>query len=492
VIRFGRCFNFFSLASQNRVLVLLLLTMSGYAAAEQKPNANPCNIGEAEAAGLNHNLSTDVYAASTYADTIARMFKEEKFEQLDCLADRARGNKERFPGGAWKLYTLYAQLENPPVTHASQEDWEALLARLRNWETARPKSITPRVALARAYLNYAFDARGNGYANTVSDSGWRLYQERTAEAKRILEEAKTLPTMCPEWYTAMLAIALQDGWSVSATRTLFEEAFKFEPGYYYNVRMFSNYLQPHWYGETGDIEKFVQETADRIGGEQGDILYYQAADHLICGCTDQPHLSIERIERGYEASEKVYGVSLLNLNRMAHMASQYGSSGENLDPVFVDKALTRIGDQWDEGTWKTKEDFESIKKWAAQTAPVVAAARAKLAQAQANEQTPEGARYKAAFERTYTALLQECAHSDRSSDSPPIDSGKLEAVTSVATNGAVAEGWINGMGPVAMCMNRKMRSSYQQQSPLFPPPPHAAYWVKIDLDWNDFTSVATK
>ena len=174
------------------------------------------------------------------------------------------------------------------------------------------------------------------------------------------------------------------------------------------------------------------------------------------------------------------------------MASQYGSSGENLDPVFVDKALTRIGDQWDEGTWKTKEDFESIKKWAAQTAPVVAAARAKLAQAQANEQTPEGARYKAAFERTYTALLQECAHSDRSSDSPPIDSGKLEAVTSVATNGAVAEGWINGMGPVAMCMNRKMRSSYQQQSPLFPPPPHAAYWVKIDLDWNDFTSVATK
>ena len=239
------------------VLAVLLLALNGPAAAAQKPN-NPCNLAEEDFAGLNHNPSIDVHAEATYADTIARMFKEEKFEQLDCLADRARADKERFPGGSWKLYTVYSRLEAPPVVHATKEDWETLLARLTKWEAAHPKSITPRVLLGRAYLGYASDARGEGYANTVSDSGWKLYEERTAEAKRILQEAKGLPTMCPEWYTAMLGVALQEGWSVSATRALFEEAFKFEPGYYYTVRAFSNYLRPQWYGQPGDIEKFVR------------------------------------------------------------------------------------------------------------------------------------------------------------------------------------------------------------------------------------------
>jgi hypothetical protein len=70
---------------------------------------------------------------------------------------------------------------------------------------ARPQSVTARVALARAYLNYAYDARGEGNAGTVSDSGWKLFAERTAEGKRILDEASALPTKCPEWYIAMLS-----------------------------------------------------------------------------------------------------------------------------------------------------------------------------------------------------------------------------------------------------------------------------------------------
>ncbi len=36
----------------------------------------------------------------------------------------------------------------------------------------------------------------------------------------------------------------------------------------------------------------MQEIADRIGGDQGDVLYFQiaTAPHLICGCEDNPHL----------------------------------------------------------------------------------------------------------------------------------------------------------------------------------------------------------
>jgi hypothetical protein len=52
------------------------------------------------------------------------------------------------------------------------------------------------VALALAYLDYASDARGTGYANTVSETGWKLFSERTAEARRILKEASKLAGKC--------------------------------------------------------------------------------------------------------------------------------------------------------------------------------------------------------------------------------------------------------------------------------------------------------
>jgi hypothetical protein len=41
----------------------------------------------------------------------------------------------------------------------------------------------------------------------------------------------------------------------------------------------------------------------------------------MCACEDDAHLSLARIERGFEASEKQYGVSILNLNRIAFLTA---------------------------------------------------------------------------------------------------------------------------------------------------------------------------
>jgi Domain of unknown function (DUF4034) len=262
------------------ILVLLVLAWTEVSsAAEQNVNSNPCNISEADAAGLNGDIGVDIHALHNFEDTAGSMLKEEKFAELDCLADHARSGRERLPGGLWKIQLLYQGLRQPvslPM-HATQEDWTYLLQRLQKWVKACPKSITARVALALAYVDYASDARGSGYANTVTETGWKLFGERTAEAKRILEEASKLPTKCPEWYVAMQMVSINEGWSVTEARALFEEASKFEPEYYIYARDLAMYLLPKWSGEAGDTEKFVQEVADRIGGDKGDILYFQAS-----------------------------------------------------------------------------------------------------------------------------------------------------------------------------------------------------------------------
>jgi hypothetical protein len=468
--------------------MLLILVRTGLSsAAEQRANSNPCNISESDAAGLDGDLSVDIHALHNFTDTAARILKEEKFAELDCLADHARSGKERLPGGLWRIQLLYEGLRQPvpyPM-HATQEDWTYLLQRLQKWVEARPESITARVALALAYLDYAHDARGSGYANTVSDSGWKLFEKRTAEAKRILEEASTLATKCPEWYVAMQMVSINQGWSVAEARALFEEANKFEPEYYIYARDLAYYLLPKWSGDAGDTEKFVQETADRIGGDKGDILYFQvaAADYVICGCDDNPRLSWDRIKRGFEASEKHYGVSMLNLNRIAYLATYFGER----DPIYADKIFTRIGEQWDEKTWGSKEDFEKMKQWVSAVAPMAAQERVIEEQAEANEQTSEGARYKVAFEKTYRELLQKCVLTDGGSVTQW--EGKFRTLTNLGANGTVEKFGIQSMGPVVTCLGKKLQSFQQKNATPFPAPPHAAYWVELHLDWAEFAPV---
>jgi Domain of unknown function (DUF4034) len=473
------------------ILMLFIFACTEFgSAAEKNANSNPCNISESDATGLNGDLRVDMDALHNLEDTAARMLKEGKFAELDCLADNARSERERLPGGLWKIQLLYQGLRQPvsrPM-HATQEDRTYLLQRLQEWVKTRPESITARIALALAYLDYANDARGSGYANTVSESGWKLFAERTAEAKRILDEASKLASKCPEWYVAMQMVSINQGWSVTEARALFEEAYRFEPEYYIYSRDLASYLLPKWFGEAGDTEKFVQEVADRTGGDKGDILYFQvaAANYVICGCKNNPQLSWDRIKLGFEASEKRFGVSMLNLNRIAYLASYFGER----DPVYADKIFVRIGEQWDEETWGSKETFESMRKWVSAVAPAAAQERAMEEAAEANERTPEGARYKAAFEKTYRELLQNCVVTDGGNVTEW--EGKFKAVTVLAANGGIEKFGIQSMGPVVTCLAKKLYSFEQEKATPFPPPPQGSYWVELKLDWVEFAPFAAK
>jgi hypothetical protein len=469
--------------------MLVVATRKLTFASDSKPGVNPCNLSQSDLADLVDDSNTDVHARREYVATVLRMLREEKFDQLDCLADHARSGKERFSGGIWKLHTIYMAESQPfvyPVTSATATEWSDHLKKLLRWVSSNPKSITARIALAEAYIAYAWAARGNGYTNTVSDNGWKLFSERTGEAERILQAASVLPSKCPEWYYAMMSVAQNEDWGVSRMRAFYDDGMKVEPGYYYYAQKLDYYLLPKWEGQPGDAEKFAQEAADHVGGDEGDILYYRMGLVSMCGCDEDPKLSVQRIERGYEASEKIYGLSLLDLNEVTHLVVNVKEN----DALFAQKALARIGEQWDEEKWESRHDFDVAKQWADQWAPQVAATRAAEADAHANAQTADGARYKVIFEKAYIELLQQCVRSDGAGATEW--NGKFEAITHVGANGYFDNGWITSMTPVVQCMYRKARVSNAQKSPMFPPPPTAPYWIRLDLDWADFAPVAAK
>ena len=138
--------------------------------------------------------------AENYAIEIQHLLERKKFKEIDEIAAQERSLKSRFTGGGWKLRTLYGALSDSASDGKNPDlEWNARIHLLQQWTTKNPKSITPRVALAELYINYAWQARGQEYADKVTDDNFRLFEERIAMAKATLDEAADLKEKCPQW-----------------------------------------------------------------------------------------------------------------------------------------------------------------------------------------------------------------------------------------------------------------------------------------------------
>jgi len=174
--------------------LILLLVASRHDARALPTDGTPSNTAQVCASfGNEFDASTDVGAFKDYGAAVAQLLQQEDFKKLDCIADAARSGKTTFAGGAPRLHIFYRGLSNIDG-HTTEDDWKDRIAELGRRVSASPESITARVALAKAYVNYAWNARGDGFSDTVSDSGWRLFAQRLAKAKTILREKGVDPS----------------------------------------------------------------------------------------------------------------------------------------------------------------------------------------------------------------------------------------------------------------------------------------------------------
>jgi len=299
----------------------------------------------------------DSQPAAVFETTVRNLLNEEKFAQLEEIADAARSQKTRFPGGAWKLHSFYSVVQGPGSLTATDAVWNAHMQRLQSWIDFKPDSSTPRVALAESHLRFAWKARGSGPGNTVTADAWKLFRERVQKAEEILEQAKSVSSNDPQWYQAMRTVALAQGWDQKRAEQLLVEANGVEPGYYYLYYGYANYLLPKWYGKPGDSEAFAQSIADRVGGPEGDSIYFQLALSLNCckAKAQAPAISWDRVKQGFASLQQLYGATNFERNALAFMAVRQG------DREFAQQLFARIGDNWNQRVWGSKDKFDSSK-----------------------------------------------------------------------------------------------------------------------------------
>ena len=404
---------------------------------------------------------------AAYATRVKTQLEQEHFKVLDDAAAADRFGKTRFPGGGWRLYTFYSAVESPrDKAPATEAEWADALDRLKRWSVQRPESVTARVSLAYAYLNYAWQARGAGNDASVTPEGRRLFNERIKLAE---EELLGVHPNCPEWYYVMLQLGRAKGWEAADLADLLQKAAAFEPEFYYSYQEAALGLMPQWRGKEGDVEKFTEASANAAGGKAGDMLYWQIMQSIMSNRelgNILQHLSWSRAMLGYQALVAQYGVTPVRQNQLALMAARFG------DYMVADETLTQIGDHWDPATWGTREYFDKIKTWARNTAVPFRNMIEAYKAVNANVATPEGQKYDSLiareFSNRYARAVKDCGAA-ASGPSPTM------LILLVSGKGAVQQMMVVPETASDACLRPKLEKA------AFSPPPRPEYWVRVSL-----------
>jgi len=301
-----------------------------------------------------------------FRDLLAR-----RYDELDARARELRTSKARFGNGLWKLPYFYMAFDSlgsseswyPVAFDGQNPDWNEVFSRLKEWREAKPWSVTARIALAEAWIAYAWEARGTSYAHKVNEQQWALFRERLSESAAALEGAKGLEEKCPEWWSAAMRLALGQGWDKARYRALLEEAVAFEPEYNSFYTSQAYYLLPRWYGEPGEWQREAARWLERFGSPRGEEIYAMIvwnfrdagmADELI----EEKEIDWALTKRSFLVLRQKYPDSF-EIESLFAVLSRHARDRAQARPL-----MESIGNRMDRGVWRSERQFRSARKWA--------------------------------------------------------------------------------------------------------------------------------
>jgi hypothetical protein len=351
---------------QSSLMVLACLALMGgcekqtaASSSNRGENAENIDADEKQAAAklrpAKDPVLDEIYA---YRLEVRKVYNDRGFDQLEQIAADLRQKKEVFGNGSWKLVQFYQAFDCRDDEPESM--WKLHDEIHRAWIEAKPASITANVSYADFLVSHAWHARGSGFADTVTEEGWRLFSQRLEAAKAVLKKGKTLTEKDPYWASVSLRVARGEGWDKKEIDALVEQATAAEPTFwgYDTERAVS--LLPRWHGEPGDWEKHAEQAAARPNG-LGDELYAR----IVLGVLGyhghifrESKASWPKTKQGLRKLREKYPRSLSLLSDCALL----GGMAE--DREFAKEMFDALGDAYLPSVWRKPERFVHVKHWA--------------------------------------------------------------------------------------------------------------------------------
>jgi hypothetical protein len=243
----------------------------------------------------------------------------------------------------------------------NRDEQSAFVEQLRNQADADPWLLN--LFEGRLHIRLAWDSRGSGWANTVTEEGWRGFHEHLEKARDSLTAAYKLAPQLPEPCVNMITVAMGAGEDLDEDEmTWFERA---EAAQLDNSDMYScmyNALLPRWGGSHAAIydlglrgartERFdtvapwqlvnaVEAIVRDAGGAWQPILARPGVSEALCDVAERYATHAKKIGNGEsEAWNITYCAAVLwRAGKYAEARKYLEKVGDRADP----KAFTRLG-----------------------------------------------------------------------------------------------------------------------------------------------------
>ena len=147
-----------------------------------------------------------------------------------------------------------------------------------NW----PNESTSWLLKGEAFIQMAWGARGNGYANKVTPEGWQTFSNDLAVADSALNRAWKLNPNDARIARHMITVELGQGRGRDRMELWFNRAMDLDPNYYDACSQKLYYLEPKWYGSVEDMLDFGRECVQNTNWGGRVPLILVDAHYNIC------------------------------------------------------------------------------------------------------------------------------------------------------------------------------------------------------------------
>lgn len=280
-----------------------------------------------------------------------------EFGKLTKLAKRYRDNKETLSDGSWKLIYFYEGFRG-----GNAKEWIVVLDRLEEWGKSEVVDPSPIVALGDAYWGFGKRARGSGYANTVTEEGWRLLRERLAEGRSKLLAASERCRNGPGFYVVMLKIGIDGSQPRESFMRIFEKGIEVAPECPHLYEMKSYYILPRWYGRKGELEDFVRATAEKYPEMALWVLWRLQYQGVYRNVFEQEGIAWDTLKERLTKCIDGDSVKISQANILAYLADFAG------DRNTFSAALDSVDNQIDASMWRSQKRLRQLTNQNSETA----------------------------------------------------------------------------------------------------------------------------
>lgn len=181
----------------------------------------------------------------------------------------------------------WSDLDGPEISYlydffrylAQKEEGGA--EKLAAWKKAYPKSPHPWIATALLHQQIASDARGSGFAHTVSPEGWKIWREHIPRAQAAIDEALSRSPKLAFAHRVRLGLDRAGGVEPKAYAAHFQAACEVLPTEYKIYYEAFWYHLPRYYGTWKQAWKVVDDLRAKHPGHSTTARLFVEASRVF-------------------------------------------------------------------------------------------------------------------------------------------------------------------------------------------------------------------